>query len=65
MNTSKFSALALPTSPGGANSQLGGARAAIPQLELPSRRRAPKPSSTPRARACSVSRMGSCKVCVF
>jgi hypothetical protein len=62
MNTSKFSALALPTSPGGAN---WAGHGPLPQLELPSRRRAPKPSSTPRARACSVSRMGSCKVCVF
>ena len=25
----------------------------------------PRPSSTPPARACSVSRLGSCKVCVF
>jgi len=64
MNTSKFSALALPTSPGGAN-WAGHGPPSRNILELPSRRRAPKPSSTPRARACSVSRMGSCKVCVY
>ena len=45
--------------------QLPHASITLPKSPPPSKPPMPKPSSTPPARACSVSHMGSCKVCVF